>query len=99
MPKVANHNRRLRSSIALEQVKAPPDPYSVYKVPMNWEAITTKAHSRQYASCRQFEIDLFRMFEKARRAWPAGGSTYGWILICQVRLHSMLDTHGAHLLR
>lgn len=43
----------------------------------------TKLSSRHYSSGKQFEADLFRLFEKARRQYNPGSQHYGWVMMCQ----------------
>jgi hypothetical protein len=74
---------------ALEEVPTRPDPYSSYKQPFAWASVTTKVASRQYTSGKQFEVDLFHLFEKARRQYHVGSQHHGWVLMCQ-RLYQLL---------
>lgn len=73
---------------ALEEVATRPDPYSTYEDFLAWASITTRISQKQYTSSRQFEIDLFRLFEKARRFYAPSSQSYGFVLICQVRFQA-----------
>lgn len=44
-----------------------------------------RAHARQYASAKEFDLDMSRMFEKARRWQDPGSDAYGRVLLLQVR--------------
>jgi chromatin structure-remodeling complex subunit RSC1/2 len=80
---------RQRPLTALEEVPTRPDPYSSYKQLHAWASVATKVASRQYTSGRQFEVDIFRLFEKARRQYNVGSQHYGWVLMCQ-RFYQLL---------
>ncbi|KLO08183.1 hypothetical protein SCHPADRAFT_1001127 [Schizopora paradoxa] len=60
-----------------------------FNYPLSLKLIETKARSKTYQTPREFELDMARLFEKARRWYEIGSEQYGNILLLQ-RLYQAL---------
>lgn len=99
--KVFLNTSQQRPLSVLEEVATRPDPLTTCEEFLAWASITTRISQRAYNSSKQFEMDLFRLFEKSRRFYRPTSHEYGLLLTCQ-RITSLLTSanprvHGAPL--
>ncbi|EJD55042.1 hypothetical protein AURDEDRAFT_155279 [Auricularia subglabra TFB-10046 SS5] len=60
-----------------------------FSAPLSVQIIETRARTKQYTSGREFDQDMARLFEKARRFHAENPPLYGKLLLCQ-RLYQEL---------
>ncbi|KAJ8518925.1 hypothetical protein ONZ45_g4070 [Pleurotus djamor] len=82
-----------RLATALESI---PDesliPNLSYSAPLSLKLIESRARHKNYATSKDFDMDMVRLFEKARRWHESGTEPYGRVLILQ-RLYQALTSH------
>jgi len=64
-------------------------PYLSFNGPVTFSSIKINANANRYRTLRDVDIDMARLFEKARRFFPEGSSNYGKVFILQ-RLYNAL---------
>jgi len=64
-------------------------PYLSFNGPVSFAAIKINVSANRYRNLRDLDIDMFRLFEKARRFHPEGSEAYGKVLVLQ-RLYNAL---------
>ncbi|KAL1412641.1 hypothetical protein Q8F55_000388 [Vanrija albida] len=64
-------------------------PFLPSSSPLSFSAILSAAQGGQYATLRDFDLDMVRLFEKARRWFKPGSNEYGAVLTLQ-RLYNAL---------
>ncbi|CAG7847251.1 SubName: Full=Related to RSC complex protein-Laccaria bicolor {ECO:0000313/EMBL:CCA69394.1} [Serendipita indica DSM 11827] len=92
-----NNGAENKPIAALENIPAQPEPKTTHSDALSWEVITSRVIQRHYLSSVQFEVDLFRLFEKARRHYKQFSPEYSSIMICQ-RLANLLTSPNYHQL-
>jgi chromatin structure-remodeling complex subunit RSC1/2 len=75
-----------RLAVALDAVpEEPTSPLLSYQSPMSLNLIEGRIQSTSYASPKEFDLDMARLFEKARRWYEPCTESYGRVLVLQVR--------------
>ncbi|KAG2024033.1 bromeodomain-containing protein [Coprinopsis cinerea AmutBmut pab1-1] len=83
-----------RYATALEEPPEDPViPNLSYAGPLSLKMIESRARAHQYSSAREFDLDMARLFEKARRWHEIGSDSYGRVLLLQ-RLYQALTSHN-----
>ncbi|EJD04577.1 uncharacterized protein FOMMEDRAFT_167736 [Fomitiporia mediterranea MF3/22] len=62
-----------------------------FNYPLSLKLIESKARAKEYASSKEFDVDMIRLFEKARRWHDIGSDQYGDVLLLQ-RLYQALTS-------
>ncbi|KAL5518380.1 hypothetical protein ACEPAH_62 [Sanghuangporus vaninii] len=62
-----------------------------FSTPHSLKLIESKARAKEYASCKEFDLDMIRLFEKGRRWYDTGSDQYGDVLLLQ-RLYQALTS-------
>ncbi|KAL0945642.1 hypothetical protein HGRIS_014795 [Hohenbuehelia grisea] len=87
-----------RVATALEAV--PEDsgavPYLSYSNPLSLKLIESRARHKSYQSAKDFDMDMMRLFEKARRYHEPGSEAYGKVLLLQRLYQSLTSTSPPH---
>ncbi|ODO05892.1 hypothetical protein I350_04953 [Cryptococcus amylolentus CBS 6273] len=69
--------------------EAPSNPYLSYEYPLSFAKIAATADAARYLTLKDFDMDMARLFEKARRWYHDGSPEYGQTLVLQ-RLYNAL---------
>ncbi|KAA1468335.1 hypothetical protein DENSPDRAFT_863516 [Dentipellis sp. KUC8613] len=81
-----------RLAVALESVPEETTlPYLSFSFPLSLKLVETHARSKTYASNKDFDKEMARLFEKARRWHEQGSDAYGHVLLLQ-RLYQALTS-------
>ncbi|KAF9235837.1 hypothetical protein BU15DRAFT_77561 [Melanogaster broomeanus] len=81
-----------RLAIALEAVpEDPTSPLLSYHSPLSLKLIEGRARSKSYETSKDFDLDMARLFEKARRWYEPGTEPYGRVLLLQ-RLYQAITS-------
>ncbi|KAF9221270.1 hypothetical protein BS17DRAFT_271837 [Gyrodon lividus] len=84
-----------RLAVALEAVpEEPTSPLLSYHSPLSLKLIEGHARSKSYDTSKDFDLDIARLFEKARRWYEPCTEPYGRVLLLQ-RLYQALTSPSA----
>ncbi|KDQ17463.1 hypothetical protein BOTBODRAFT_29646 [Botryobasidium botryosum FD-172 SS1] len=82
-----------RPAEALEQLREQTDIQDLYhKDPISLSIIESRSQTRFYQHPKDFDVDMFRLFEKGRRWYEAGSTAYGRIILLQRLYHHLTTT-------
>ncbi|KII86314.1 hypothetical protein PLICRDRAFT_56043 [Plicaturopsis crispa FD-325 SS-3] len=81
-----------RQAVSLEAIPEESTlPNLSYTTPLSLKIIEGKVRAKSYASCKEFDLDMIRLFEKARRWHEPCTEPYGRVLLLQ-RLYQALTS-------
>ncbi|XP_006454962.1 hypothetical protein AGABI2DRAFT_148258 [Agaricus bisporus var. bisporus H97] len=81
-----------RPSSSLEAIpEGTTTPHLSYTTPLSLKIIESRARDKKYANAKEFDIDVAKLFEKARRYYEICSEAYGHVLLLQ-RLYQALTS-------